>query len=356
MTPATPYLAVDADRLQHNIEGMAAHARAHGFLLRPHAKTHKCLEIARRQLDAGAAGLTVATIGEAEVFVEAGVDDVFIAYSHWFDEPRARRLRDLADRCRLGLAIDSADGARRLATALRDSGTPVDCVRVRIEIDSGHHRAGARPVDAGAVALAAVDRGLEVEGVFTFPGHGYAPGAGAKVARQEAAALATAAQSLADVGLPARVRSGGSTPTARLAGDNVTELRPGVYVFGDAQQVALGVCGTSDVALWVEATVVSRPTKDRLVLDAGSKVLGMDRPAWVPGHGLLPEWPDCTVESLSEHHGVVTVAGDAPVLGERVRVIPNHVCNAVNLVDELVVLRAGAPVDVWPVAARGRNG
>ncbi|AEW98927.1 alanine racemase [Streptantibioticus cattleyicolor] len=358
-TVTTPALVVDVEVLERNIARMAETGRTAGFALRPHAKTHKCPQIARRQLAAGATGLTVATIGEAEVFAAAGADDLFIGYPLWADEGKARRLRALADRTALRLAADSAAGARRLGEAVRGADRPVQLL---VEIDSGHHRTGVRPADAVEVARAAADAGLDVAGVFTFPGHGYGHDAQARerAARDEERALGEAAEALRSAGLDVRVVSGGSTPTAgRWRPDGpVDELRPGVYVFNDAAQLAMGSCAAADIALYALATVVSVPAPDRFVLDAGSKVIGADTTPWVSGHGHLPDFPGAAVTALSEHHATVTLpAGTAaPGLGSLVAVVPNHVCAAVNLVDELVVVDGTGVVDRWPVAARGANG
>ena len=308
---------------------------------------------------------TVATVGEAEVFHDAGVDDLFLAYPVWADDEKARRLRAVAERARLRVGADSVEGAERLGRAL--AGTGAQAV---VEIDSGHHRTGVAPDRVVEVARAALAAGLDVAGVFTFPGHGYAPDARPRAARDEAGALAAGAAALESAGLDAPVRSGGSTPTAGLVeAGALTELRPGVYAFGDAQQVDLGAATWDDVALWAVSTVVSRGP-GRAVLDAGSKILGADRPAWATGFGRLPDHAGARITALSEHHATVEFppGADVPALGQRVRVVPNHVCAAVNLVDELHVLRvagdgggcgAGAadrPVDdVWRVVARGRN-
>ncbi|WP_395695431.1 alanine racemase [Nocardioides sp.] len=346
----TPYLRVDTARLRANVARAAERAAAARVGLRPHAKTHKCVEVARLQLAAGAAGLTVATTGEAEVFAEHGVEDLFVAYPLWPDAGVARRLRNLAGRVDLAVGVDSVEGAHRLGSTLAGAG-----LAVLVEVDSGQHRTGVPPADAGAVAAAAAEAGLAVRGVFTFPGHAYAPAAGATGAADEAAALATAVASFRDAGLEPDVVSGGSTPTleSSLAGPGVlTELRPGVYVFGDAQQWELGSTGPEDVALTCRSTVVSH-TGGRVVLDAGSKVLGADRPPWASGWGRLPAYPAARVVQLAEHHAVVDLAGaPLPPLGARVDVVPNHVCAAVNLAD---VLWAD-DTEPWPVAARGRNG
>ncbi|WP_222264436.1 alanine racemase [Modestobacter marinus] len=347
----TPFLLLDVEVLDRNLQRMAGAAAEWGIALRPHAKTHKSLDIGRRQLAAGANGLTVATVAEAEIFADGGVQDVFIAYPVWAAGGRARRLRALADRVQLRVGVDSADGARLLGTALRGTGASV-----LVEVDAGHHRSGVAPGEAGTVAVAAAEAGLDVVGVFTFPGHGYVPGARRQAAEDEASALTAAAEQLARAGLAAPVRSGGSTPTAALTGAGpVTELRPGVYAFNDAQQVELGSCSWDDVALAAVATVVSA-RGNRVILDAGSKTLGADQPGWATGGGRLPDHLDARITALSEHHATVEL-GDATTTippGARVRVVPNHVCAAVNLADELVAVE-GARLTSWRVHARGAN-
>jgi D-serine deaminase-like pyridoxal phosphate-dependent protein len=356
----TPDIMIDVDILERNISRMAAAVQELGLALRPHAKTHKILEIATRQMAAGAAGLTVATIGEAEVFADAGIDDLFIAYPLWMSPHKAERLRHLASTATITVGVDSAAGATTLGSSLgQDAGR----VSVLVEIDSGHHRSGARAADAAEVAAAADRAGLRVAGVFTFPGHSYAPGMPAEAAAQEQRALRQAAESLASAGFETTRRSGGSTPTALLTkGSAATEVRPGVYVFGDAQQLELGRCAVEDIALTVAATVVSHHETSpdapaRFIIDAGSKILGSDRPAWTTGFGRLIDHPDARIIALSEHHATVEWPDSRtrPPLGERLRVVPNHVCLAVNLVDDVAVTSRGAFIDRWAVAARGRN-
>ncbi|KNH16406.1 alanine racemase [Arthrobacter sp. ZBG10] len=356
----TPDILVDVDILDRNIARMAASVRSRGLALRPHAKTHKIPEIAARQIAAGAAGLTVATVGEAEVFAAGGVDNLFIAYPLWASAGKAERLRLLAEKATVTVGVDSAAGATRLGTAL---GAAAGTVSVLVEIDSGHHRSGTLPQEAAAVAQAAAAAGLQVAGVFTFPGHSYAPGMPAAAAAQEQSALAAAAATLAAAGFDAATLSGGSTPTALLTDGSVaTEVRPGVYVFGDAQQLELDRCALTDIALTVAATVVSHHRTEpgspvRFIIDAGSKILGSDRPAWASGFGRLMDHLDARIIALSEHHATVEWYGPDPLpaLGDRLRIIPNHVCLAINLVDDVAVVSGGNLVDRWKVAARGRN-
>ncbi|SFS19097.1 D-serine deaminase, pyridoxal phosphate-dependent [Agrococcus baldri] len=359
MALSTPFLAIDLERMQANIARVAEAATARGIALRPHAKTHKTIEIGRMQVAAGAHGLTVATVGEAEVFAAAGLDDLCIAYPLWIDADKAARLSALAARgAAISVGVDSLEGVVRLVHA-----GLAGRVSARVEVDAGHHRSGCAPAAAGEVASAAVQAGVDVEGVFSFPGHAYAPEARERAARDEADALTRAAASLRDAGVEPMVISGGSTPSlaAALEIDSpVNELRPGVTVFGDAQQWELGSAQPEEIALTCHATVVSH-AGGRLVLDAGSKVLGPDRATWASGHGRLLDHPEARVVQLSEHHAVVELPSGSralPALGSVVRVVPNHVCIAVNMVDELVVYDRGddrEPAARWRVAARGRN-
>ncbi|MDO5513516.1 alanine racemase, partial [Corynebacterium sp.] len=306
-------------------------------------KTHKILEIARRQIAAGALGLTVATIGEAEVFA-AESDDIFIAYPVWADE----RLQALAQRVRLSVGCDSREAAARLVGA---------GVGVLIELDSGHHRSGVPVTALEELARGILDLGLDLRGVFTFPGHSYAPGAPEQAARDEDEALAAAEKILRGLGVENPVLSGGSTPSARFS-RVATERRPGVYVFNDAQQLELGTCDWSEIALTVAARVVSRREDlHQVIVDAGSKILGSDRPAWATGYGRIQGSPEARISALSEHHGTVAwPAGERlPEIGDELAVVPNHVCLVLNLVDEVEVVADGQVVDRWPVAARGRN-
>lgn len=351
--PATPALVVDLDVLDRNLEAMSDLARRAGVKLRPHVKTHKCLEIAERQVRAGADGLTVATVAEAEVFASAGFDDLFIAYPLWVDRDKGARIRRLLESVRLTVGVDSGEGGRAMAAQL---GADRGRTAVLIEVDSGHHRTGVPPDMAGALADQLRHEGLVVGGVFTFPGHSYEPGMPQTAAQDESTALRDAADALRSVGIEPEVVSGGSTPSVRFAEPGtVTEIRPGVYPFGDAQQLELGTCKPRDIALTALATVVSRSNGD-VVLDSGSKVIGADRPAWTTGHGRLLDHLDARITAISEHHATVRW-DDSPVPspGARLRVVPNHVCNAVNLVDELAIVQDGRFVDRWAVAARGAN-
>ena len=357
----TPVVVVDLDRVEANIADMAASMRVRGIALRPHAKTHKSLDLARMQVAAGAVGLTVGTIGEAEVFAAGGIRDLFIAYPVFPVGDKAARLRSLADACELSVGFDSVDGATAVIDAVRGVARPP---RLVLEIDSGGHRTGVAPERAGTVAaqVAVLGRqaGVEVVGVFTHAGHGYGgPDVRDAAADQEATALADAAASLAAAGIEPSVVSAGSTPTAiRSARGAVTEERPGTYVFGDAIQVGLGSMEADSVALTVAATVVSTSVDGQFVIDAGAKILSKDTAPYVDGHGTILGWPDARLVRLNDYHGIAEVqpGSPRPAVGQVVSVVPNHVCPVVNLVDDFVVTRGGAVVGRWPVDARGRNG
>lgn len=351
----TPDVVIDVERLQSNISTMARVTSAAGLRLRPHAKTHKVPQIARMQLDAGAVGLTVATVGEAEVFIEHGATDIFIAYPLWATPDMGRRLQAVAERASVTIGIDSAEGARNLA---RHLGSSAQAVAAWVEVDSGHHRSGLLP-DSDELAAIAEGTGLRLTGVFTFPGHSYAPGHAQSAASDEGVAVSRVAAQLRAAGHDITHASGGSTPSAILSSsEHMTEVRPGVYALYDAQQLELGRCEWGDIALSIQATVVSRRTDThQFIANAGSKVMGSDRATWATGCGRVLGSPDARVTALSEHHATVRWPDgqDLPDIGTQVRLIPNHVCLVMNLVDEVTVMRGGEVVDRWRVAARGRN-
>lgn len=356
----TPQLIVDVAKLEKNIARVARRAASQGLKLRPHAKTHKMHEIAERQMTAGASGLTVATVGEALAFALHGVAKIFIAYPLWVNESQAQRILELMKRAKLSVGTDSVEAVQQMARLLGEKASKVKLV---IEIDSGHHRSGVSPQGAVAVAAAARDAGMRVHGVFTFPGHSYDPDGIDSAVNDEHKALAQATRLLRAEGHSIKRISGGSTPTAELSDSAVlTEVRPGVYVFGDAQQLELGRVQWEQISLTVASTVISRHEGDehiprRIVLDAGSKVLGADRPAWATGYGRIAQCPDARISALSEHHATVLWPENLPLpgYGEQLQVIPNHVCVAVNLVDSVLAVHADGTVEQWDVAARGLN-
>jgi D-serine deaminase-like pyridoxal phosphate-dependent protein len=353
---ATPSVLVDLDVLDRNVAAMQRRAQEAGVRLRPHAKTHKSPEIARRQVEAGAAGLTLAKVSEAEVFADAGFEDIFLAYPI-VGEDKARRLLALSDRIRVAVGADSEEGARSLGRVFHAAGRRLP---VLLKIDCGFHRVGVAPESAVAMArrIAALP-GIELAGVFTHAGHGYGEPTAeglARTAADEGRIVAATAEAIRDAGLPCGEVSLGSTPTARraIASPGVTECRPGTYVYNDRSQLTLGTCGPEECALTVLATVVSVPADGRAVLDAGSKTLSTDplRPA-PDGYGLVLG-TESVLDRLSEEHGIVRVAGgDRFRVGDRVRILPNHACVVANLHDRLVAVRGDRVEGEVLVAARG---
>ena len=326
----TPVLTADLDAVERNIAGMQRYCDQHGLSLRPHVKTHKLPEVARLQVAAGAHGITCQKLGEAEIFADAGFDDILVSFP-LIGEAKVARLRALAERADVTVIVDSDEGAATLAGL--DLPTLVEC-------DTGGARTGVQtPADAARLAA----RVEQFRGFMTYPAP---PGAGEWL--REALDLAGGADCV----------SVGGTPTARIAHELgvATELRVGTYVYGDRACIANGSVALADCALRVLATVVSRPTADRAILDAGSKALTSDRAAGVAGYGLLVAHPEAQVELLNEEHGIVDVSECAapPAIGDRVSVIPNHACGTTNMYDELVLHRGGEVVDTLPIRARGK--
>jgi D-serine deaminase-like pyridoxal phosphate-dependent protein len=355
----TPALVVDRERVRANVEAMAARATSLGVDLRPHAKTHKSPAIAGLQRESGAIGLTVATLPEAEGFAAAGVEDLVLSAPPIGDW-RLDRLMSLARRAKVRVAVDDADVVAALERACARAGVGIGYLW---EIDCGVGRFGTAPGEATAERLATVADSTShcsFDGLFTFGGHAYGATDHAGLlaaARDEAEAIAETAAALEARGIEVRVRSVGSTPTAHVmsSGDGITEIRPGNYVFYDATQVALGLVAPEQCALSVLTTVVSRPSPDRLIIDAGSKALAAERlTTLLPGFGQVAGHDELTVARLYEEQGIVTseVPCTIPV-GARLRVVPNHSCVAANLHDRMLVEDHGAIVDVWPVAFRG---
>jgi D-serine deaminase-like pyridoxal phosphate-dependent protein len=355
----TPALVIDLDIAEANTRRVVAHLASHGVALRPHAKTHKSVEIGRGQLANGSKGLTVGNLGEAEVFVASGLTDLFIAYPIWAEGPKAARLRALHDRATsLRVGVDSVVGAEALGAAVAGARQPLDVV---IEIDPGNKRTGVVGSEAAVeVARAARAAGLRVVGVFTHGGHSYAsPEARTSAAADEVRSLDAAAAALRAAGFDCAVVSAGSTPTMLSAvGGPVTEMRAGTYVLGDRQQAVLGSTAPETIAVHVAATVVSASIPGQVVIDAGAKTLTKDVAPYLRGHGAIAGYPDAVIERVSDYHGVVRIptGTPAPHVGEVLAIVPNHVCPVVDLRDSFIAVRGAAVVGTLPVDARGRSG
>ena len=350
----TPFPIVLADVMQGNIDRMQAFAAERGLDVRPHVKTHKCIEIGRLQLEAGAVGITAGNVGEAEVFAGAGFDDIFLAYPVWPSGTKGERIRVLARTTSLRVGVDNAAAIEALADAM---GEEPDRLQVVIEVDCGARRSGAPPEAAGELALIARKRGLGPIGVYTYPGHGSAgPGSREAAAQDQEAALTTAVRSFADAGRTAEVVSAGSTPTYAFAtGSVITEIRPGEYVFCDLGNTRLGACEEEQIALFVAATVVSDWVPDQAILDVGTKAMGREGSPEIGYGGIAGR--KAVLAKLNEYHGFLTVPGgeERPSVGTVVPVVPNHVCPVVASFEELLVTDSeGTSLERWEVAARGR--
>jgi len=356
----TPVMVVDEAILHRNIAEMQAFASSVGVNLRPHIKTHKTPRIARLQIQAGAVGVTCAKLGEAEVMArEAGVQDILIAYPI-VGQPKIDRLLALMDHAHMTIAFDTFAAASALSAATAGAGRTLD---LYLEVNTGQDRAGAR---AGEEALELGRRiaglpGVRVVGVMTHEGHAgaSAPDIIADKAKAAGRALVETAELLRQAGVPVTTVSVGSTPSSPYTPTipGVTEMRPGTYVFNDNTGFRHGRMGPDRCAARIAATVVSRPSPDRAVIDAGSKALAMDPSPSHPGHGYIVGHPDATIARISEEHGVVLLPGENEAgfdVGDRVEVIPNHICPTINLTDELFIVRDGKVIDAWKVAARGK--
>jgi D-serine deaminase-like pyridoxal phosphate-dependent protein len=342
----TPAVTIDLDRLEANIARLQATLDRHGKGNRPHIKTHKIPAIAKMQMDAGAVGITCQKLGEVETFIDAGVaDDVLLTFNV-VGAAKTERLLALSERVRrLAVVLDNEVVAQGISEAARRAGEEVPFL---VECDTGMGRNGVQSPDAAFDLARAAMRlgGLRFEGLMTYPN-----------TPRTAEFLARTLELFSKAGMPVPVVSGGGTPAAKTVGDfpMTTEHRAGTYVYNDVMMVSAGAATWDDCAMRVRLTVVSRPTPDRAVLDAGSKVLTSDQ-YFVKDHGRIVEYPEARIAALSEEHAVVDLSACAarPSVGEVVNVIPNHCCVVSNMVDEVHAFRGDHVEVVWPVAARGK--
>ena len=341
----TPAIVVDLDRLEQNLERWQRYADDAGLANRPHIKTHKCIEIARRQLELGAAGICCQKLGEAEVMADAGISDILVPYN-LIGSRKLGRLVHLLRRTQLRVSADDERLLPGLATAAAEAERDLD---VLVECDTGFRRAGVGSPGAAAALAEAIEetRGLRFAGLLTYP---CPPGSVEflEQATKEARSRGLGVETVSAGGTPAMWHAADLTPV-------VTEYRVGTYAYFDRNSLDDGSASLDDVAFTVLATVVSRPGNGRALLDTGSKALTSDLSV-SPGHGLIVEAPGSTIAQLSEEHGHVELAaGDDLELGQLVHVVPNHVCPVSNLFDELWVKRGEKIVDRYTIAARGRS-
>jgi D-serine deaminase-like pyridoxal phosphate-dependent protein len=339
----TPVPVVDLDRLEANIARLQAYLDEHHIANRPHIKTHKIPAIARMQLDAGAAGITCQKVSEAEVMAEAGFQDIFIPYNI-LGGSKLARLMALAGRAVVSVTADSDVVARGLSGAAHAAGLSLT---VLVECDTGLQRCGVQsPAQAADLArLLASLPGLRFGGLMTYPTN----------ERLDPFVRETRSLLKQDKLEIERV-SGGGTPGMWEAHTHreLTEHRAGIYVYGDRLSLRSGAMTMETCALRVHTTVVSRPTPERVILDAGSKSLSMDLHA-LEGYGYICEYPEARIHHLSEEHGHADFSACArkPEIGERLTIIPNHCCTVTCLFDEVVGARGGQVEVTWKVAARG---
>lgn len=354
----TPAVLIDQETLHRNLRKMAEYCDRHRLALRPHTKTHKIPEIARLQLNYGSPGITVAKLGEAEVMADAGISDILIVYPLW-GERNWNRLARLAARVKISVAMDSLDVAYGISRAAAKAGVEVG---IRLEFDTGLRRCGLGANDASVEVARKIMMlpNLRWEGISLYPGHIM----GNRSIREqdlvnENAKLDELYAKLDAARIPHPVVSGGNTPAAyeshRFHG--VTEIRPGTYVFNDRNTVDAESASYSDCAATVLATVVSTSVPGGAIIDAGSKTLSGDTLlSGVRQHyGYVRDHPELVLHDLSEEHGHLAVAdGSSVKIGDRLQVVPNHICPCINLHDRVFVVSGEQVVDQWKVAGRGK--
>jgi D-serine deaminase-like pyridoxal phosphate-dependent protein len=343
----TPAVVIDLDIVERNIARLQSLCDAAGIGNRPHVKTHKSPVLAAMQVAAGAKGITCQKLGEAEVMADGGLDDILISYNI-LGEEKIGRLGALAGRIKLTVCADNPVVVEGLPRASEIAGRPLD---VLVECDTGRKRAGVE-TPGEAVALAkqiAAQPGLAFAGLLIYPPETAMP--------ETRAFLDKTMAGLREAGLQPRVLSSGGTPNLPHLGeiDGVTEHRSGTFIFNDRMMMAAGVASLEDCALSVYTTVVSRAAPERGILDAGSKTLTADT-GGLDGFGLILEHPQARIARFAEEHGFLDLSAcnDRPGVGDVVRVIPNHVCVVVNMVDRLITVRGDEIAGELPVAARGR--
>jgi D-serine deaminase-like pyridoxal phosphate-dependent protein len=343
----TPALVIDIDRVERNISRIQAICDAAGVANRPHIKTHKSPFLARLQIQAGAQGITCQKLGEAEVMAEAGLDDILISYN-LIGEEKIARLGALLAKTNVTVAADNAVVIAGLSHAGTAAGRALPVV---IECDTGRKRAGVEtPSEAVTLAKQIADTpGLSFAGFMMYPTETGWP----EAQRFYDEALSGVLQ----LGLDPSIVSTGGSPNLKNVGklSGATEHRPGTYIYNDRMQVAAGVATWDDCALHVYSTVVSRAAPERGILDAGSKTLTADT-GGLDGYGLILEHPEAKIARFAEEHGFLDLSktNSRPVVGDVVRIVPNHVCVVVNMADEAVMVRGDEIIGTLPIAARGK--
>lgn len=352
----TPALLIDLDVMERNLRRAQDYCDSHGIRFRPHMKTHKTPEIGLKQVEFGAVGLTCAKLGEAEVMADAGIRDLMIAYPIW-GEAKLRRLIELAQRCRVTVVFDSHEVAEGISRAARGAGLTLGAL---VEIDTGVGRCGVAPgPEMVSLCRQVADLpGLEFRGLMSYQGHlsGSVPEREAQM-RAENDRLQGALDLLSTAGLQPEVLSGGTSPSLFFShhAPLITENRSGTYVFNDRNMVGSDAVTWDDCALTVAVTVVSNAVPGQIIVDGGSKTFMSDRSVF-EGFGRFVEDPELILTKMNEEHGYVSLNGTRRkhAIGDRLHVVPNHVCVTMNMHDEVWVHRGGEVEDRWNIAARGK--
>jgi D-serine deaminase-like pyridoxal phosphate-dependent protein len=352
----TPALVIDLDIMERNLQRAADYASEHGLRMRPHTKTHKIPALARLQIGMGATGVTVAKTTEGEVMLQAEPKELLVAYPV-LGKDKMDRLVRLARETNVTVSLDSIVVARAISEAARAASVTIG---VLLEIDAGLHRVGVTTGEALRQLALAVNclPGLRLDGIAFYPGHIKQMGPLATVTLlQVEETVQDALETLKHAGLEVRIVSGGSTPALYQSHliPSMNEIRPGTYIFNDRNTVLSGSCGWDDCAAHVITTVVSTSVPSRVILDGGSKTFSSDRSA-EPGFGVIVEAPDAEFEKMNEEHGFVDPKRCTRKwqVGEKVRVIPNHICVAMNLQERVYGYRGEEVVEVWEVEGRGK--
>ena len=355
----TPALVADLDILGRNLHRVAAYARQHGLRLRPHTKTHKSIRLAQRQLESGAVGLTVAKVSEAEVMLGAEPADLLVAYPI-IGRAKLERLMEVARRTRVAVALDSVFAARQLSDAARAAQLEIGALA---EVDVGLGRVGVAPGEALVELAQSISKlpWLHFEGITFYPGHiKNMDESGQRAWVQLAELLRAILSDFRRVGMEAGTVSGGSTPTLFHSHEleGLTEIRPGTYVFNDINTVRSGACAMEDCAASILATVVSTARSGQMIIDGGSKTFSSDRLVNSPEpiFGQVVEAPGARFHKMNEEHGFIDVtrAEREFSVGDRIHVIPNHICVAVNLHEQVHGIRGEVVEETWKVDARGK--
>ncbi|PYT26585.1 MAG: alanine racemase [Acidobacteria bacterium] len=353
----TPALVIDLDIMERNLRRVGDYCKEHGLRLRPHTKTHKVPAVGRRQLDSGAVGLTVAKVGEAEVMLGANPPDLLVAYPV-IGRNKLARLMHVAKKTRLTVALDSISAARQLSEAAREAQIEIN---VLAEVDAGLGRVGVSPGPQLIELARGIQRlpNLKLDGIDFYPGHIRDT---AEQGMGQIHKLSELVKCILDdfrrESIEVRIVSGGSTPSLFHSHEvrGVNEIRPGTYVYNDVNTVASGACTFDDCAASVLVTVVSTARPGQIIVDGGSKTFSSDTAAPPSVHGRVVEAPECAFHRLNEEHGYVDItrAGREFAVGERLHIIPAHVCVAVNLHETVYGKRGYHVEEVWKVEGRGK--